>query len=289
MIVLMRRIVLLALVLLIGMGETLCAQNSLGSLRQSVEGAPRPHRLPRTHERRHPEEEDEWQDDEDSDDSVDLSGWGNPLGHILLLPFSGPRYLLDDHDQEVYFTSYPFADQHSGNLLIEPLWTPELKETRLSLGTEYGADFGPQQKVTTRLQFDTRSRFGLDASFDYLREQDAQGDHDQTWLGDINLTWRFAQSANSEFRTGIGYNWQADSNSSGKGFNFTYGGSIYLDKPSVIEFDLDLGVIGEANLTRFKTSYSRYLKRARLSVGYENLQLGSFEADYLTVGMTIDY
>ena len=271
------------------MGESLCAQNSLGSLRQSVEGAPRQHRLPRTHERRHSEEEYEWQDDEDSDDSVDLSGWGNPLGHILLFPFSGPRYLLDDHGQDVYFTSYPFADQHSGNLLIEPLWTPELKETRLSLGTEYADDFGQQQKITTRLQFDTRSRFGLDASFDYLRQQEGQGDHDQTWLGDINLTWRFAQSATSEFRTGVGYNWQADSNSSGKGFNFTFGGTIYLDNPSAIDFDLDLGVIGDANLTRFKSSYSRYLKRARFSIGYEYLQLGSFEADYLTAGMTIDY
>ena len=285
----MGRIIFFALVLLVVMGEALCAQNSLGSLRQSVEGAPRQHRLPRTQERRHSEEEYEWQDEEDSDDSVDLSGWGNPLGHILLFPFSGPRYLLEDHGQDVYFTSYPFADQYSGNLLIEPLWTPELKETRLSLGTEYGDDFGLQQKITTRLQFDTRSRLGLDASFDYLRQQEGQGAHDQTWLGDINLTWRFAQSATSEFRTGIGYNWQADPNSSGKGFNFTYGGTIYLDKPSTIDFDLDLGVIGDANLTRFKTSYSRYLKRARLSIGYEYLQLGSFEADYLTAGMTIDY
>ena len=277
-----------ALVLLIVTTESICAQSSIRGLRKSVEGAPPQHRLARNHDRRHPEEDYDWQDDDD-DDSIDVIGWGNPVGEIILLPFSGPRHLLDDTGQEVYFTRFPFADQHSGNLLIEPLWRPELKETRLRFGTEYGDDFSQQQKITTRLQFDTKSRLGIDASFDYLREQQVQGNHDQTWLGDINLTWRFAQSSSAEFRTGIGYNWQADSASSGKGFNFTYGGTFYLDKPSVIDFDLDLGVIGDANLRRCKTSYSRYIKRARVTIGYEYLRLGSFEADYLTAGVTIDF
>ncbi len=277
-----------ALILFIVTAEGACAQNSIGSLRKSVEGAPRQHRLTRTHERSHLEGDYEWQDD-DNDDSIDFSGWGNPIGAIVSLPFSGPQFLLGDAGQEVYFTEYPFADQHSGNLIIEPLWHPDLKETRLRFGTEYGDDFGQQQKITTRFQFDTNFRLGIDASFDYLREQQGHGDHDQTWLGDVNLTLRFAQSASAEFRSGVGYNWQSDSGSSDEGFNFTYGGTFYLDKPSVIDFDLDLGKIGDANLTRFKTSYSRYLRRARLSIGYEYLQLGSFEAGYLTTGMTIDY
>lgn len=279
----------MALVLLVGIGDSLCAQSSIGNLRQSIEGPPRQHRLPRQDNRRPSEDDNVLEDDDDDESSPADVSWGNPIGRLVLLPFSGPRYFLEDNDQEVYFTSYPFADHYSGNLLIEPLWTPELKKTRLRFGTEYGDDFAQQQKITTRLQFDTNLRWGIDASFDYLREQQAQGEHDQTWLGDINLTWRFAQSANAEFRTGVGYNWQADSISSGKGFNFTYGGTFYLDKPSVIDFDLDLGVVGDADLTRFKIGYSRYLKRARLAIGYEYLQLGAFEADFLTAGMTIDY
>ena len=81
----------------------------------------------------------------------------------------------------------------------------------------------------------------------------------------------------------------AATDASGKGFNFTYGGSFYLDNPNVLDFDIDLGRIGDAGLTRFKTSYSRYIKRIRLSVGYEHLRLGVFETDYFTAGLSLDY
>ena len=89
-----------ALILFMVTAEIACAQNSIGSLRKSVEGTPRQHRLTRTHERSHLEGDYEWQDD-DNEDSVDFSGWGNPIGAIVSLPYSGPQFLLGDTGSQI--------------------------------------------------------------------------------------------------------------------------------------------------------------------------------------------
>ena len=280
----------LALGLLLGSAMPLCAQNSISGLRQSVRRPPAEHRLPRSDQRRQQSEDDPWQNDEDDNSTSNNSiGDWNPIGQILLAPFTAPRFYLQDRGQEVFFTNYPFEDHYSGNLVVEPLWSPDLKKTRLRFGTEYGDNFDRQQKITTRLQFDTTTRIGIDTSFDYLREQLGSGAHDQTWIGDINLTWRFAQSEHSEFRSGLGYNWLADSGNSGKGFNFTYGATFFLNKPSVLDLDIDLGRLGNADLTRIKTTYSRYIKRIKLSIGYEYLHIGAFQANYFTTGLSLDF
>ena len=279
-----------ALVLMFWLATGVCAQDSIDDARQSIAGPPAGYRLPRIVDDRHYDGYGRWYIDNDND----FEAWATEICAyfalaVVTLPFTIPADYLNDEGQAAYFTEYPFADDQFGNLIIEPLWQPDLKTSRVRFGTQYGDNLDRQQKITTRLQFDTSNRYGLDASFDYLREQQGLGAHDQTWLGDINLTWRFAQSNQAEFRTGLGYNWQSDSGSSGGGFNFTYGGTFYLDHPGAVDFDLDLGQIGDASLTRITTSYSRYFKRAQVTVGYEYLRLGSFDANYLTAGVTLHY
>ncbi len=282
-----------ALVLLNCLAARVSAQDTIGDARHSMDGPRAGHRLSRIADDRHSNDYDIWHDD-DGTLEYDFDAWASEICAyvaftVLSLPITIPQHYMEDDGQVAYFTKYPFADQQFGNLIIEPLWQPDLKTSRLRLGTQYGDNLDRQQKITTRLQFDTSKRYGLDASFDYLREQQGLGAHDQTWLGDINLTWRFAQSTQAEFRTGLGYNWQSDSGGSDGGFNFTYGGTFYLDHPGAVDFDLDLGWIGDANLTRITTSYSRYFHRARVTIGYEHLRLRSFDANYLIAGMTIHY
>lgn len=57
----------------------------------------------------------------------------------------------------------------------------------------------------------------------------------------------------------------------------------------MVDFDLDLGRIGEAGLTRFRTGYSLYLHRLRARLGYEYLRVGSFDANYMSGGVGIDF
>lgn len=265
------------------------AQNSISGARQSIKAKDKDKE---DKDERSNEEHDHhsWQDCQTSDEDDDDPGLVASLFvQVLFLPFTVPRWLLDDNGKSASFTDYPFATEDEANLVISRFPSTTAKSTRLRFGMEYGDNFDRQQKITTRILLDSKSRLGLDTSFDYLREQSGASEHDQMWLGDVNLTWRFAQSSRAEWRAGIGYNWQSDALGSDGGFNFTYGGNIYINQPNVIDFDLDLGQIGNANLNRFRTGYSLYFKRVRLSLGYEHLRLGTFKTNYLNSGIGIDF
>ena len=243
-------------------------------------------------------------DDDDDDEVIEYVGFpktktdppepkktgivGSVIWGVLFMPVAAPRWLLNDEGHYANFSDYPFADD-AANMVITRYRKRNRKIMRARFLTEYGDDFGRQQKISTRVLLDTRSRIGLDASFDYLREQMGGGEHDQTWLGDVNAVFRFAQSEQAEFRAGVGVAWQADSLGSASGANFTYGGNVYLSEPHMVDFDLDLGRIGEAGLTRFRTGYSLYLHRLRARLGYEYLRVGSFDANYMSGGVGIDF
>lgn len=267
------------------------AQNSISGARQSIEAKDKDRDKkdedePWNEEHdRHPRQGDRWADEDDEDASL----LGNLVREMLFLPYTAPRWLLNDNGQPASFTDYPFATEGAANLVINQFPSTTAKIARLRFGMEYGDNFDRQQKITTRVLLDSKFRLGIDTSFDYLREQLGASEHDQTWLGDINLTWRFAQSSRAEWRAGIGYNWQSDSFGSDGGFNFTYGGNIYMNQPNVIDFDLDLGQIGNASLNRFRVGYSLYLKRVRLTLGYEHLRIGTFKTNYFNSGIGIDF
>lgn len=243
-------------------------------------------------------------DDEDGDEELEYVGFhktiagpkpekkrgllGSAICGVLCMPVTAPRWLLNDEGQYANFSDYPFSDD-AANMVITRYRKRNRKFMRARYLSEYGDNFGRQQKISTRILLDTRSRIGVDTSFDYLREQSGGGEHDQTWLGDVNAVLRFAQSEQAEFRAGVGVAWQADSLGSASGVNFTYGGNVYLNAPHMVDFDLDLGRIGAAGLTRFKVGYSLYLNRLRARLGYEYLRVGSFDASYMSGGVGIDF
>ena len=148
-------------------------------------------------------------DDDDDDEVIEYVGFpktktdppepkktgivGSVIWGVLFMPVAAPRWLLNDEGHYANFSDYPFADD-AANMVITRYRKRNRKIMRARFLTEYGDDFGRQQKISTRVLLDTRSRIGLDASFDYLREQMGGGEHDQTWLGDVNAVVRFAQS-----------------------------------------------------------------------------------------------
>lgn len=245
------------------------------------------------------------EDDDDDEEEIEYVGFhktvadpsrpekkkglvGSVIWGVIGLPLAAPRWLLNDEGHYANFSDYPYADE-AANMAITRYRKRNRKFMRARFLSEYGDDFDRQQKISNRVLFDTRSRVGLDISFDYLREQTGGGEHDQTWLGDVNAVFRFAQSEQADFRAGVGVAWQADSLGSASGANFTYGGNVYLSKPHMVDFDLDMGRIGDAGLTRFKTGYSLYLNRLRARLGYEYLRVGSFKTNYMSGGVGIDF
>lgn len=300
-----------------------CAQNTLGGMRASIEPDNQQEKRSRkkADSRRNLWDDDSREDssflgglitsflfgddDDDDEEEIEYAGFhktvadppepekkkgivGSVIWGVIIMPLAAPKWLLNDEGHYANFSDYPFADD-AGNMVITRYRKRSRKLMRTRLLTEYGDNFGRQQKISTRVLLDTRSRVGVDASFDYLREQTGGGEHDQMWLGDVNAVLRFAQSEQAEFRAGVGVAWQADSLGSARGVNFTYGGNVYLSKPHMLDFDLDLGSIGEAGLTRFRTGYSLYLHRLHARLGYEYLRVGSFKTNYMSGGVGIDF
>lgn len=297
-----------------------CAQSTLGGIRASIEpdNQQEKRRSKKGHSRSNLWGNDSREDssflgglitallfgDDDDDEEIEYVGFhktkadppqprktgivGSVIWGVLFMPVAAPRWLLNDDGHYANFSDYPFADDVA-NMVITPDRKRNRKFMRARVLTEYGDNIDRPQKISTRVLLDTRSRIGVDASFDYLREQTGGGEHGQTWLGDVNAVFRFAQSEQAEFRAGVGVAWQADSLGSASGANFTYGGNVYLSVPHMVDFDLDLGRIREAGLTRFRTGYWFYLHRLRARLGYENLRVGSFDANYMSGGVGIDF
>ncbi len=208
---------------------------------------------------------------------------------VLSLPFTVPQMIFEDNGTSGSFVKYPFARAHDGNMVINPLQGERVESSHLRLRLDYGDNFRDQQKISTHFLFESRNRLGVDTSFDYLRERISPGDHDQLWLGDVNLVWRFAQSERAQMRVGLGMNWLCDPVGSQEGINFTYGGDFYLKESRVVSADLDWGRLGRVGLFRFRTTYGRQIGRTKLYLGHEYLSVGDFQHHYFITGLSFDF
>jgi hypothetical protein len=97
---------------------------------------------------------------------------------------------------------------------------------RLSL--EDGNDCNGLNRVGGRLDIDTAWRFGLQTNWNWFHEDLGGGRSDETVLGDINLTYRFAQAHWLDMYAGLGGRILSDRHATRGGFNFLYGANLFL-------------------------------------------------------------
>ena len=233
---------------------------------------------------------DHYYDSDDSRSEAELFIISNMVAAwVLSLPVTVPQAIFGDVDTPGGFIKYPFARAHTGSMMMNPQPGDKVESSHLRIRLDYADNFLAQQKISTHFIFESRNRLGVDASFDYLRESVAVGQHDQLWIGDVNVVWRFAQMENAQMRVGLGMNWQRTSVGAEQGINFTYGGDFYLSEPQVISADLDWGRLGSAGLFRVRTTYGRQIGRAKVYVGYEYLSIGDFKKNFLITGMSFDF
>ncbi len=88
-------------------------------------------------------------------------------------------------------------------------------------------------------------------------------------------------------RAGLGANWLNDSTRTDLGFNFTYGGDFFPRKPWVLSAAIDWGTLGHAGLFRFRTTAGVILNRFEGYVGYEYLDIGSTQDNFLIGGVRV--
>jgi hypothetical protein len=241
---------------------------------------------------------------------------------VVTSPVWLPRALMDDNGSEALFPPYPYFDDHG--FLMSDAWMSGLTARRvlaetlagsppadaasteaakgplISLATDptmrrwggqFRADYADNldrlSGVGGQLLLESTSRLGIDMSAQYLSERLPGDRTDHLTVGDCNVVYRFAQSPRAAMRIGLGANWLGDSERTDLGFNFTYGGDFFPRKPWVISSTIDWGTLGHAGLFRFQATAGAIINRFESYVGYEYLDVGSTQRNFLIGGVRV--
>lgn len=151
---------------------------------------------------------------------------------------------------------------------------------------EYADDFDDLSHIRGGMLLESTSRFGLDMQTDWLHEELGSNRRDRIWLGDANLTFRFAQCERAQWRTGLGMNWLDDGRTD-LGFNFTYGFDLLPARPWVLSSELDWGTLGKTGLFRFRTTAGVLIQRVESYTGFEYLDIGRTQSSSLIAGLRL--
>jgi hypothetical protein len=233
---------------------------------------------------------------------VDLSdgliGWF--VAAAVAGPFVVPHLLLqDDFGRASRFPAHPYADGQPGYLWIRrpvvagaerPPCEPDFDRARSWSGRfaiEESNDFDAINRLSARLLLESAWRFGVQTNWSYIHERLGGGRADETTLGDLNLTFRFAQHEKAQVRAGLGARLMTDPHGTDWGFNFTYGADVYPAQPLVLSATLDAGTLGHAGVFRGQGSIGILFRRWEVYTGYDYLRIGSTALQGPTLGLRL--
>lgn len=208
-------------------------------------------------------------------DSCDDSTWSNLVLFTLAAPFWVPYALLGDNlNNTAYFPDYPYADGMSGNFVVEKFsgHGANIWQGQFLMDDSY--NFDQVNRVHGQLRIDTISRLGAEIDTTYFHEQLAGGASDELWIGNAAITYRFAQSARAQFRSGLGMRWLTDDTSTDLGFSFLYGADFFPARPWVISTLFDTGTIGSAGVIHARLTSGLQFHGCELFGGYDYLRIG---------------
>ena len=197
-------------------------------------------------------------------------------------PFWAPIAILeDDYSVARSFGRYPYEDR-LGYMTLD-----SDKRWAAQFSADYATEFNDLDFIGGRLLVETASRWGLDTEMKYLQERLPRGARDSLWLGDCNLTYRFAQNENMQWRTGLGVNWMDDPRQTDYGFNFTYGFDWFPRRPWVASMTIDWGTLGHAGLFHFRGTVGAMFNRIEAYTGYEYYDFNHVQTNALIGGVRI--
>ena len=216
---------------------------------------------------------------------------GDLIGKVLFVAVSSPWWVPhvavdDDLSDWASFPSAPYDDGHDGYLVIDTLAPIEADGLAARIRTEYGTDFDDLSRIGTRLIVDTGSRFGIDTEWNQWFEETG-GSRDTLATGDFNLVYRFAQHERIQFRSGLGFNWLADSGEGDFGFNFTYGVDVFPIEPVILSGTLDVGSLGDAAFVHVRSTAGVNWGPAELFAGYDYQRIGPVNLHGLVAGLQL--
>ena len=225
------------------------------------------------------------------DDDGGVSLWFT--GYVVTSPWWVPAAMLgDDYVEPSYFARHPYAPTEAGpnyyGYMMKGLNQPTPGyDWAGRVSGDFGTDFDSMATVTGKILLENTSRFGLDSQFDFRHQDLGGGMSDELWTGDFNIVYRFAQNDMVQMRSGVGFNFLSDTLGSDMGINFTYGGDIMLGDPWVLSTELDLGTLGEASVTHFRTTIGAVWHGVEVYTGYDYYEVGDADTSSMISGVRI--
>ena len=228
-----------------------------------------------------------------------------PVAVGAQLPFAIPKSLIERDVTKAKFLDYPYQAHRSGNMITytakewleDPLMSEGWEANQMRIQTDYSWN-SKASAVNTRFLLEGEGRVGIRGSFDYRRDVEMlagyNGQND-FWIGDMAMTYRFAQSDMMQLRAGGGFMWFSDGIDSDIGWNFVYEADWYLKDPWVVNASLNLGALhfqegrSSAPVVNFRTTIGYQRKRIQAYIGYQHLQIGNDERDALISGLQLSF
>jgi hypothetical protein len=218
----------------------------------------------------------------------------------LLAPFILPAALLgDDYGPRGYFLRHPYQHGLPGYLRLDgrsyegpspdaaPLDLDRLDGWMGRVTVQESNDFRGLNRVTGQLLLDTTLRLGVQTGWTWLHERPGGGRSDDLGLGDISLTFRFAQNEYVQMRAGLGARVLVDTGDARWGFNFTYGADVFPVRPLVLSAVLDLGTVGDAGVFHGRATVGAIFRGWEVFAGYDYLRIGSVDLQGPAVGLRL--
>ncbi|MCA8993652.1 MAG: hypothetical protein KDA88_16810 [Planctomycetaceae bacterium] len=200
--------------------------------------------------------------------------FGPPILFTITSPWWGPAAAIgDEYEDEADFLTYPYEFDRPGLLVIESAPPSDFDSWSMRVSTEYSTNFSDLHRIGERIQLDTSSRFGFDAEFSEWFEETSLGT-ENLLTGDANLVFRFAQSENMEWHTGLGMNWLDSPDQGEVGFNFTYGVRYFPTQPVILETTIDWGRLGDTSLFHLHSSAGVNYRNFEVFTGYDYMRIG---------------
>lgn len=218
---------------------------------------------------------------------------------VVAAPFLGPIVLLgDSYQSPAAFPHRPYAGGHPGYLWLDravlappdtpvPPPPPGLKGWAVRLSIEEGNDFDHVNRLGGEVRLDTQSRFGVLGHWNWYHETFSCGCTDDFFVGDLNMTYRFAQHELAQFYTGAGWRVLADSYRAREGVNLLYGFDLFPIQPLVISGLVDGGTVGSLGVIHTRASLGLVRKNWELMGGYDFLRIGWVDLQGPFVGLRL--
>lgn len=195
-----------------------------------------------------------------------------------------PIALADNSAESGKFLSTPYQNNHHGLMDIEPFGEFNSQQVQFRFLADYGSDFSGLTRIGGQFKVDTASRLGFETSWNQFQE-DLGTTTDELWLGDANITWRFAQNEAMQFHTGVGLNWLNDASNTDTGFNFTYGFDLFPVKPWVFRGTMDLGRLGDTSRVHFRGDVGLVWKHFEIFTGYNFERISNVNLQGVSAGI----